>query len=157
MKASVRLLSWSLLAAAIATGAFGATNQDLTTGSKPADRAAQESHLMLAGANGHDTVGGLMPLPLWPSGTVYAQEAVPARPGNASRDRAAAPCTIAANPSGMNVSQTARPQSGSAMDILARIERLPHECRRRYRCEPEDTCADEEACKCEAPGRGRTR
>jgi len=79
MKASVRLLSWSLFAAAIATGAFGATNEDVLAGSKPGNRATPESPLMLAGANGHDTVGGLMPLPLWPSGTLHAQEAVPAR------------------------------------------------------------------------------
>lgn len=79
MKTSVRLLSWSLFAAAIATGAFGATNENPTTGSKSGDRAAQESPLMLAGANGHDTVGGLMPLPLWPSGALHAQEGAPAK------------------------------------------------------------------------------
>ena len=64
MKASVRLPSWSVFAVMIATGAFGATNEDLTTGSNPDDRATQESPMLLAGANGHDTVGGLMPLPL---------------------------------------------------------------------------------------------
>ena len=79
MKASVRLLSWSLFAAAIATGACAATNENLMTGSMPGDRATQQSPMMLAGANGHDTVGGLMPLPLWPSGTLHAQQAAPAK------------------------------------------------------------------------------
>jgi hypothetical protein len=79
MKASVRLLSWSLFAATIATGAFGATNENPMTGSKPGNRVPQESPVMLAGADGHDTVGGLMPLPLWPPNTLHAQEVVPAR------------------------------------------------------------------------------
>jgi hypothetical protein len=79
MKASVRLLSWTLFAATIATGAFGATNENLMTGSMPGNRVPQESPVMLAGANGHDTVGGLMPLPLWPPNTLHAQEVVPAR------------------------------------------------------------------------------
>jgi hypothetical protein len=35
--------------------------------------------MMLAGANGHDTVGGLLPLPLWPSGAFHAQDRVPAK------------------------------------------------------------------------------
>jgi hypothetical protein len=79
MKASARLLSWSLFAAAVATGASAATNESLMTGSRPGDRAAQHSPMMLAGANGHDTVGGLMPLPLWPSGALHAQEGAPAK------------------------------------------------------------------------------
>ena len=79
MKASVRLPSWSVFAVMIATGAFGATNEDLTTGSNPDDRATQESPMLLAGANGHDTVGGLMPLPLWPSRALHGQEGAPAR------------------------------------------------------------------------------
>jgi hypothetical protein len=77
MKASVPLLSWSLFAATIATGAFGAPNEDPMAGSKPG--IPQQSPVMLAGANGHDTVGGLMPLPLWPPSTLHAQEVVPAR------------------------------------------------------------------------------
>jgi hypothetical protein len=47
-------------------------------GSKASERVERQPALILAGANGHDTVGGLMPLPLWPSVAV-AQGTVPAK------------------------------------------------------------------------------
>ncbi len=79
MKALVRLLSWSLFAATLATGALGATNETLVDVPRPGDRAMQPLPMMLAGANGHDTVGGLMPLPLWPSGAFHAHDRAPAK------------------------------------------------------------------------------
>jgi hypothetical protein len=79
MKASIPLLSWSLFAATLATGAFGATNENPMAVSRPGDRATQQLPMMLAGANGHDTVGGLLPLPLWPSGALHGQDRVPAK------------------------------------------------------------------------------
>jgi hypothetical protein len=79
MKASVRLLSWSLFAATLATGAFGATNETLVDVLTPGDRAMQPLPMVLAGANGHDTVGALMPLSLWPSGALHPHDRVPAK------------------------------------------------------------------------------
>jgi hypothetical protein len=64
MKSSFRLLIGPLFVVSAATSAFGG---DMLGGSSAGDRVRQELPIMLAGANGHDTVGGLMPLPLWPS------------------------------------------------------------------------------------------
>jgi hypothetical protein len=64
MKSSFRLLICLLFVALAATSAIGG---DMLGGSSAGDRVGQELPIMLAGANGHDTVGGLMPLPLWPS------------------------------------------------------------------------------------------
>jgi hypothetical protein len=75
MKASVWLLSCSLLAVTIATSAWSIPNE-----AAPAGVAAQHvSPIRLAGASGHDSVGGLMPLPLWPGRGVHAQDVAPAR------------------------------------------------------------------------------
>jgi hypothetical protein len=73
MQASVWLVSWILLAATVGASALGNPND--ATG---ATAEAAGSPVRLAGANGHDSVGGLMPLPLWPRGAVRAQEATPA-------------------------------------------------------------------------------
>lgn len=78
MKSSLRLLSWFIFAATIGTSAFGGPNEDVLIGSKAG--VGRESPILLAGANGHDSVGGLMPLPLWPSVAV-AHGAVPAKSG----------------------------------------------------------------------------
>jgi hypothetical protein len=67
MKSSFRSLICLLFAASAGTSAFGGPTGDVLGGSSAVDRVRQELPMMLAGANGHDTVGGLMPLPLWPS------------------------------------------------------------------------------------------
>jgi hypothetical protein len=85
MQASVWLLSWSLLAATVGTSALGSAN-DAAPSSATAEAAGPP--VRLAGANGHDSVGGLMPLPLWPRGAVRAQEATPTQ----SWRRGARPC-----------------------------------------------------------------
>jgi hypothetical protein len=77
MQALVWLLSWSLLAATVGTSAFGSANDAALT-STMAEAAGSQPPVRLAGANGHDSVGGLMPLPLWPRGAARAQEATPA-------------------------------------------------------------------------------
>jgi hypothetical protein len=64
MKSLFRLLIGPLFLVSAATSAFGG---DMLGGSSVGDRVSQELPIMLVGANGHDTVGGLMPLPLWPS------------------------------------------------------------------------------------------
>src|SRR5271169_2069306 len=66
MKSAVRLLSSAFLVVAIGAGAYGGASGDLPSHTKAGDRSGQEPALILAGGNGHDTVGGLMPLPLWP-------------------------------------------------------------------------------------------
>jgi hypothetical protein len=63
MKVSVWLLSCSLLTVAAAASVG----------------AEQAPPMMLAGAGGHDSVGGLMSLPLWPPHTVRAQELGPTK------------------------------------------------------------------------------
>ena len=93
MKVSVWLLSCSLFAAIIATGAPGGSNEDAPAGPKSGRGAGREAPVRLAGANGHDTVGGLMPLPLWPSPAVRAQEVVPAKSWKARSKRCSShPC-----------------------------------------------------------------
>ena len=92
MKVSVWLLSCSLFAAIVATSARGGSN-DALSGSKAVDGAGRDAPVILAGANGHDSVGGLMPLPLWPSPADRAQEGVPAKPWKArSRRCSSYPC-----------------------------------------------------------------
>jgi hypothetical protein len=77
MQASVWLVSWFLLAATMGASAFGSTNDAALTDGMGGD-AAGSPPVRLAGANGHDSVGGLVPLPLWPRGAVRAQEATAA-------------------------------------------------------------------------------
>jgi hypothetical protein len=78
MQASVWLVSWFLLAATVSANAFGKPNDAALTGTTADNPAGSQPPVRLAGANGHDSVGGLMPLPLWPRGAVRAQEATPA-------------------------------------------------------------------------------
>jgi hypothetical protein len=73
MKSWRRVLLGSLLAAAIGTNAFSRSNEAVAVGSKANER------IILVGANGHDTVGGLMPLPLWPRAAI-AHGTMPAKP-----------------------------------------------------------------------------
>ncbi len=75
MKAWVRLLLCPLYVAIVLAG----PNRDGLAGSWTNDHTELAPPVMLAGSNGHDTVGGLMPLPLWPSLPVHAQGTVPAR------------------------------------------------------------------------------
>jgi hypothetical protein len=56
-------LSPSLLTGLVLT--ISSTAQS-ASGAETSDNAQPESPIRLAGANGHDSVGGLMPLPLWP-------------------------------------------------------------------------------------------
>jgi hypothetical protein len=79
MKASVWLLSCSLFAVAAAAIAWGSPNEDALAGANTGAGAEQASPIMLVGANGHDSVGGLMPLPLWPPHAIHAQEVVPGK------------------------------------------------------------------------------
>ena len=67
MKSSLRVLSGFLLAATIGTVAFGGPNGAAAFGSQASERGA----VVLVGASGHDTVGGLMPLPLWPPARLH--------------------------------------------------------------------------------------
>ncbi len=59
MKRAVPLLSCLLLVAA-------AAHARAETGGPIGVEAAVEAPVMLAAAGGHDSVGGLLPLPLWP-------------------------------------------------------------------------------------------
>jgi hypothetical protein len=78
MQVSAWLLSWSLLAAMADRSAFCSANDAALTGRMGGDAAGSQPPVRLAGVNGHDSVGGLMPLPLWPRGAARAQEATPA-------------------------------------------------------------------------------
>jgi hypothetical protein len=93
MKAAVWLLSGSLLTVTVATSAWSIPSEAAVAGAKAAAVAERVSPLRLAGAGGHDSVGGLMPLPLWPSRAVHAQELGPAKSGQRrSRKCSNLPC-----------------------------------------------------------------
>ena len=62
MRPSLRVPSASLLAAAVGMGSFGGPNEAVAFSSQANERGA----VISVGASGRDTVGGLMPLPLWP-------------------------------------------------------------------------------------------
>jgi len=83
MKSSLRVLSGSLLAATIGTNAFGGSNEAVAVGSKATEG---KWPIILVGANGHDTVGGLMPLPLWPP-VAAGQRTVAAKSSRKLRSR----------------------------------------------------------------------
>ena len=80
MKSLVRLLMCALFVATAGASALGGPSVDVPAGSYAGDEVGQKSPMMLAGSNGHDSVGGLMPLPLWPPMAVGVQRTVPARP-----------------------------------------------------------------------------
>jgi hypothetical protein len=79
MRSWRRLLLCSLFAATVEASAFAGPSRDGLAGSWTHDDTELASPMMLAGSNGHDTVGALMPLPLWPSQPVHAPGTVPAR------------------------------------------------------------------------------
>jgi hypothetical protein len=98
MKALVWLLSGSLLTVTIATSAWGIPNEAALADAKAVAGAEQVSPIRLAGASGHDSVGGLMPLPLWPGRGVRAQDVGPTKSGERrSRKCSNLPCPRAHN------------------------------------------------------------
>jgi hypothetical protein len=72
MKSSLRMLSGALLVATIGASVFDGTNEAAADGWMANEGMRQKRPIILVGANGHDTVRGLMPLPLWPPVT-FAQ------------------------------------------------------------------------------------
>jgi hypothetical protein len=62
MRPSLRVLSASLLAATMGMSTFGRQDEAVAFSSQANERGA----VISVAASGHDTVGGLMPLPLWP-------------------------------------------------------------------------------------------
>jgi hypothetical protein len=66
MKWSLWCLPFFLFAVTIGTDAFSGPNEAVLAGSGTDVGVGLESPIVLAGANGHDSVGALIPLPLWP-------------------------------------------------------------------------------------------
>ena len=79
MKSWVRLLLCPLFAATVEASAFAGPNKNGLAALWTDDHTELTSDMMLAGSNGHDTVGGLLPLPLWPSQAVHPQGTVGAK------------------------------------------------------------------------------
>jgi hypothetical protein len=69
MRPSLRVLSASLLAATMGTSIFGELDEAIAFSSQAHERGA----VISVGAGGHDTVGGLMPLPLWPPARLHKE------------------------------------------------------------------------------------
>lgn len=92
MKLSVRLLLCSLLVATIGTSALGGPYGNIFTGLRDGDAVRQESPIILAGANGHDTVGWLLPPTLWPSARFVREERCQQNHRSKDRDLRAASC-----------------------------------------------------------------
>jgi hypothetical protein len=70
MRPSLRVLSASLLAATIGMSIFGGPDEAVAFSSQADERGV----LIPVGASGHDTVGGLMPLPLWPPARLHKEQ-----------------------------------------------------------------------------------
>jgi hypothetical protein len=70
MRPSLRVLSAFLLAATTGMSTFGGQDEAVAFGSQANERAA----VISVGASGHDTVGGLMPLPLWPPARLHKEQ-----------------------------------------------------------------------------------
>ena len=70
MRPSLRVLSASLLAATMGMSIFGGPNEAIAFASQANERAA----VISVGASGPDTVGGLMPLPLWPPARLHTEQ-----------------------------------------------------------------------------------
>jgi hypothetical protein len=70
MRPSLRVLSASLLAATIGMSIFGGPDEAVAFSSQINERGV----LTPVGASGHDTVGGLMPLPLWPPSRLHKEQ-----------------------------------------------------------------------------------
>jgi hypothetical protein len=70
MRPWLRVLSASLLAAATGMSIFGGPDEAVAFSS----RANEREVVISVGASGHDTVGGLMPLPLWPPARLHKEQ-----------------------------------------------------------------------------------
>jgi hypothetical protein len=70
MRPSLRVLSASLLAATIGMSIFGGPDEAVAFSSQTNERGV----LIPVGASGHDNVGGLMPLPLWPPARLHKEQ-----------------------------------------------------------------------------------
>jgi hypothetical protein len=87
MRPSLRVLSASLLAATMGMSTFGGPNEAVAFTSQANERGA----VISVGASGHDTVGGLMPLPLWPPARLHKEQCQRNHSGRAAcSDRATA-------------------------------------------------------------------
>jgi hypothetical protein len=87
MRPSVRVLSASLLAATMGINIFGGQDDAVAFSSQANERGVAIS----VAASGHDTVGGLMPLPLWPPARLHKERCPRNHSGRAAcTDRAAA-------------------------------------------------------------------
>jgi hypothetical protein len=85
MKMPIGLLALFLLATAMAPGTPGRASEAALSAPGGNAGPGRQPAIRLAAAGGHDSVGGLMPLPLWPPYAVRGQDTGPAR---ASRHRA---------------------------------------------------------------------
>jgi hypothetical protein len=70
MRPSLRVLSASLLAATMGMSIFGGQDKAVAFSSQANERGA----VISVAASGHDTVGGLMPLPLWPPARLHKEQ-----------------------------------------------------------------------------------
>jgi hypothetical protein len=87
MRPSLRVLSASLLAATMGMSIFGGQGDAVAFSSQADKRGA----VISVAASGHDTVGGLMPLPLWPQARLHKKQCERNHSGRAAcTDRAAA-------------------------------------------------------------------
>jgi hypothetical protein len=84
MKASIGLLTLFLLVTTMAATTPVGANEDTLSARERSGGPGDQPAIRLAAAGGHDSVGGLMPLPLWPPYAVRGQDLGPAR---ASRHR----------------------------------------------------------------------
>ncbi len=70
MRPSLRVLSASLLAATMGMSILGGPDEAVAFSAQANERGV----VILVGASGHDTVGGLMPLPLWPPVRLHKEQ-----------------------------------------------------------------------------------
>jgi hypothetical protein len=70
MRPSLRVLSASLLAATMGMSVLGGRDKAVAFSSQADERGV----VIPVGASGHDTVGGLMPLPLWPPARLHKEQ-----------------------------------------------------------------------------------
>jgi hypothetical protein len=84
MKTPIGLLALFLLVTAMAPSTPGRASEAALSAPHGSEGPGHQPAIRLAAAGGHDSVGGLMPLPLWPPYAVRGQDTGPAR---ASRHR----------------------------------------------------------------------
>jgi hypothetical protein len=70
VRPSLRVLSASLLAATMGISILGGLDEAVAFSSQANERGV----MIPVGAGGHDTVGGLMPLPLWPPARLHKEQ-----------------------------------------------------------------------------------